>query len=102
MLTVNRRLDTIFTNVELKPPSGCWRPLFARPDIGAIRLWLDAFLDPRGELLDKQPSDFLRFTRLAKDRGPRILSVYELASCGSITHWVGAEQMFGLARYTKV
>jgi hypothetical protein len=43
------------------------------PDIGAIRSWLDAFLDPRREFLVKQPSSFLRFTRLAKSRGPRML-----------------------------
>jgi len=38
-----------------------------------MRSWLNVFLDPRREFLVKQPSGFLRFTRLAKSRGPRIL-----------------------------
>src|SRR5262249_30538225 len=60
-------------DLHVKLPSGCWRPLFARPGIEAIGLMLDAFVDPRGELPVKQPSGFLRSTPLAKGREPHIL-----------------------------
>src|ERR1044071_2984652 len=70
--SVNRRTVTIFTTVEFKRRAEGRRPLFASPDIAAVRLWLNAFLDSRRTLLVKQPSGFSRCTLLAKRRRPRI------------------------------
>src|SRR5215510_6712121 len=60
MPIVTRRL-AIIAIAETAPCQRC-RPPFARPDIGASGLWLNASLDPRKELLITQPGGLFQLT----------------------------------------